>query len=104
MLGVRRGPHYVRSQVSAEEVFHAVEAAAAGRSFKVGYLSSSLIFNIGISIVLRLINFNNHDHHPLFLVRYLRNLYFINLLVVIYYTCATTSPNSPCIQTFVRVV
>ena len=52
MLGVRRGPHYVRSQVSAEEVFDAVEAAAAGRSFKVGYLSSSLIFNIGISITI----------------------------------------------------
>ncbi|XP_078163558.1 auxin response factor 17-like [Carex rostrata] len=41
LVGVRRGPHYVRSKVSAEEVFDAVEAAAAGRSFKVGYFPRS---------------------------------------------------------------
>lgn len=35
MLGIQRGPRYVRSQVAAEELWDAVEAAAAGRSFQV---------------------------------------------------------------------
>jgi hypothetical protein len=35
MVGIRRGPHYVRSQAAVEEVWGAVEAAAAGRSFQV---------------------------------------------------------------------
>ncbi|KAF3336801.1 hypothetical protein FCM35_KLT19387 [Carex littledalei] len=34
-LGVRRGPHYVKSRVATDKVLDAVEAAVAGRSFEV---------------------------------------------------------------------
>ncbi|KAJ4786480.1 Auxin response factor [Rhynchospora pubera] len=40
-IGIRRGPCYVRSMVTAEEVLDAVEAAAAGRSFQVVYYPRS---------------------------------------------------------------